>query len=42
MHNLPILAKGPFRCTVLVHPDDARRHGVVHGGRARLSRAGRV
>ncbi|TWB79764.1 anaerobic selenocysteine-containing dehydrogenase [Nitrospirillum amazonense] len=42
MHNLPILAKGPFRCTVLVHPDDARRHGVVHGGRARLSRAGRA
>ncbi|MEE3627210.1 molybdopterin-dependent oxidoreductase [Nitrospirillum sp. BR 11752] len=41
MHNLPILAKGPFRCTVLVHPDDARRHGVVHGGQARLSRAGR-
>ncbi|MDE1147693.1 MAG: molybdopterin-dependent oxidoreductase [Azospirillaceae bacterium] len=42
MHNLPVLAKGPFRCTLLVHPDDARRHGVVHGGCARLSRADRA
>jgi anaerobic selenocysteine-containing dehydrogenase len=25
MHNLPTLAKGPFRCTALVHPLDAAR-----------------
>ncbi len=25
MHNLPILAKGPFRCTALVNPADAQR-----------------
>lgn len=37
MHNLPVLAKGPFRCTALVHPADARRHGLVQGGRARIS-----
>ena len=39
MHNLPILAKGPFRCTALVHPDDARRAGLKQDGtplRARL------
>ncbi|MEO7337820.1 MAG: molybdopterin-dependent oxidoreductase, partial [Caldimonas sp.] len=23
MHNLPLLAKGPARCTLLIHPDDA-------------------
>jgi hypothetical protein len=28
MHNLPVLAKGPFRCTALIHPDDARRAGL--------------
>jgi len=36
MHNLPILAKGPYRCTALVHPADAARHGVRDGGQARL------
>jgi anaerobic selenocysteine-containing dehydrogenase len=36
MHNLPTLAKGPFRCTALVHPDDAARHGVTNGGMATL------
>lgn len=36
MHNLPVLAKGPFRCTALVHPDDAARLGLRDGGRARL------
>jgi anaerobic selenocysteine-containing dehydrogenase len=29
MHNLPVLAKGPFRCTVLVHPQDAERLGLT-------------
>lgn len=38
MHNLPLLAKGPFRCTALVNPADALRLGLRNGGRARLSR----
>jgi anaerobic selenocysteine-containing dehydrogenase len=37
MHNLPILAKGPFRCVALVHPDDAARLGLTDGGRARIA-----
>jgi anaerobic selenocysteine-containing dehydrogenase len=41
MHNLKLLAKGPFRCTALVHPDDAARHGVVDGGRARIANGAR-
>ncbi len=36
MHNLPTLAKGPERCTLLVHPDDAARLGLAEGGRARI------
>ncbi len=36
MHNLPVLAKGPFRCTALVHPDDAARVGVLDGAQAIL------
>jgi len=36
MHNLPTLAKGRNRCTLLVHPDDARRFGLTDGGRARV------
>jgi len=36
MHNLPILAKGPFRCTALVHPQDAERLGLRSGGIARI------
>ena len=36
MHNLPVLAKGPFRCTALVHPTDAARLGLQDGGQARL------
>ncbi len=31
LHNLPILAKGKFRCTLLVHPDDAARWCVADG-----------
>jgi anaerobic selenocysteine-containing dehydrogenase len=41
MHNLPTLAKGPFRCTALVHPEDAARCGVADGGSARLAGNGR-
>lgn len=36
MHNLPILAKGPERCTLLVNPLDAQRLGLREGGRARI------
>lgn len=39
MHNLPTLAKGPFRCTALVHPQDAARWGLQHGGQARIAGA---
>jgi anaerobic selenocysteine-containing dehydrogenase len=38
MHNLPVLAKGPFRCTALVHPADAARLGLVDGALAQLPR----
>jgi len=37
MHNLPILAKGPFRCTALVHPADAARLGLQDGAQARIA-----
>jgi anaerobic selenocysteine-containing dehydrogenase len=37
MHNLPLLAKGPFRCTALVHPADARRLGLADGATARIA-----
>jgi anaerobic selenocysteine-containing dehydrogenase len=40
MHNLPTLAKGPERCTALLHPLDAARHGVQAGERVRLRGAG--
>src|SRR5262249_17532129 len=36
MHNLPLLAKGPFRGTALVHPADAQRLGLADGARARI------
>jgi anaerobic selenocysteine-containing dehydrogenase len=36
MHNLPVLAKGPRRCTALVHPADAARCRVTDAGSARL------
>jgi len=43
MHNLPSLAKGKERCTLLVHPDDARELGLAAGGRARVrSRVGAI
>ena len=38
MHNLPTLAKGPERCTLLLHPDDARRLGLREGGLANIRR----
>ena len=36
MHNLPALAKGAFRCTALVHPDDGARLGLVDGAMATI------
>ncbi len=39
MHNLPLLAKGPFRGTLLVNPADAARCGVVDGASALLRSA---
>ncbi|NPC56252.1 molybdopterin oxidoreductase family protein [Caenimonas soli] len=43
MHNLPLLAKGPERCTALVHPEDAQRLGLADGTMARISsRAGSI
>jgi anaerobic selenocysteine-containing dehydrogenase len=41
MHNVPSLVSGRERCTLLIHPDDARRLGVKDGAPARVSsRAG--
>lgn len=39
MHNLPVLAKGKERCTLLIHPDDAARVGLSAGQTARLGNA---
>ncbi|CUU60033.1 Anaerobic selenocysteine-containing dehydrogenase [Parafrankia irregularis] len=39
MHNVPAMAKGRNRCTLLVHPLDAARHGVRDGGSARVTSA---
>jgi anaerobic selenocysteine-containing dehydrogenase len=36
MHNLPVLAKGPFRCTALVNPADATRLGLTDGALATI------
>jgi anaerobic selenocysteine-containing dehydrogenase len=36
MHNLPTLAKGPFRCTALVHSQDAERLGLKEAAMATL------
>jgi anaerobic selenocysteine-containing dehydrogenase len=37
MHNLEVLVKGKDRCTLHVHPDDARRAGLTDGAPARVS-----
>jgi anaerobic selenocysteine-containing dehydrogenase len=39
MHNAPSLMTGRERCTLLVHPDDAAKRGLVDGGTARISSA---
>lgn len=42
MHNLPTLAKGPERCTLLVHPQDAAAHGLHEGDATTLRGAGQA
>lgn len=43
LHNSRRLVKGKDRCTLLVHPEDAAKHGLVDGGRAAVrSRVGEV
>ncbi len=37
MHNLTPLVKGKDRCTLLIHPSDARRLGMEDGDPARIS-----
>jgi anaerobic selenocysteine-containing dehydrogenase len=37
MHNLSVLVKGKERCTLHVHPDDAARLQLRHGGVARVA-----
>jgi len=43
MHNLPLLVRGPERCTAQIHPDDAARLGLRDGAAVRIaSRVGAV
>jgi anaerobic selenocysteine-containing dehydrogenase len=43
MHNSHRLVKGKPRCTLIIHPDDAARRGLVDGGRATVtSRIGSI
>jgi anaerobic selenocysteine-containing dehydrogenase len=43
MHNIHALAKGPERCTLFVHPEDAERLRLSDGTRVRVrSRAGEL
>jgi anaerobic selenocysteine-containing dehydrogenase len=39
MHNSERLVKGTSRCTLLIHPDDARDRGLADGESAKLSSA---
>ena len=39
MHNSERLVKGPVRCTLLIHPDDAAARGMADGTSARVSTA---
>ncbi len=36
MHNVRVLVKGKPRCTLHVHPDDARSRELVDGGKAKV------
>lgn len=43
MHNVPMLMRGRPRCTLLMHPEDARRMGLAEGDTACVrSRVGQV
>lgn len=43
MHRIPRLIKGPNRCTLLMHPDDATRLGIFVGDRVEVaSRVGAI
>jgi anaerobic selenocysteine-containing dehydrogenase len=43
MHNIESLVKGPDRCTLLIHPEDAARLGLEEGAGAKItSRVGEV
>jgi len=43
MHNLPMLVRGPERCTLHVHPDDAARLALTDGAPATVrSRVGEL
>jgi anaerobic selenocysteine-containing dehydrogenase len=43
MHNSQRLVKGPERCTLMVHPDDASARGLSQGARATVtSRVGAI
>ena len=43
MHNIPLSAKGPERCTLRMHPEDAAKRKLEKGQRVRVSsRVGRV
>jgi anaerobic selenocysteine-containing dehydrogenase len=37
MHNSARLVKGPERCTLMIHPDDAARRSIVDGGLANVA-----
>jgi anaerobic selenocysteine-containing dehydrogenase len=37
MHNVEKLVRGRDRCTLLIHPDDARAAGIDDGGTARIT-----
>jgi anaerobic selenocysteine-containing dehydrogenase len=39
LHNVPALMRGRERCTLLLHPDDAKAHGLLDGGRCEISSA---
>ncbi len=39
MHNSERLVKGPPRCTLLIHPDDAAARGLATGATARVATA---
>jgi anaerobic selenocysteine-containing dehydrogenase len=41
MHNLPVLAKGAYRCTALVHPKDAARLKLSDGAAAYVNNGAR-